>query len=353
MRIEELDFDLPPELVAQEPAAERDGSRLLVLDRGSGAVEHRRFRDLPYLLRPRDLLVLNDAAVFPARLDLRRATGGRFDALLLEPDAGGDALAWVALVNAHGKLRAGERLLVERGGGASAILVERRSGGSWLLRFQGVPDVRALADRAGRVPLPPYIRRDRDGDPRDAVDRGRYQTIFAGDPVAVAAPTAGLHFTRAVLDGCAGRGIGSVAVTLAVGPGTFRPVKAATLEEHRMHAERWRVPPPAADAVRAARTAGGRIVAVGTTAVRTLEAAAAASSDGLPAAGRGDTALYILPGYRFRAVDALLTNFHLPRSTLLALVMAFGGVEPVRTAYAEAVRERYRFFSYGDAMLVT
>ncbi len=352
MRIEELDYALPGDLIAQEPAAERDGSRLLVLGRGTGAVEHRGFRDLPGLLSPGDLLVLNDARVLPARLDLRRATGGRFDALLLEPAPGADPRRWVAMVNAHNKLRPGERLSVDRAPGAAAVLEGRHGGGEWVLRFEGTPDVRAMAAAAGRVPLPPYVRRARDGDPRDAADRERYQTVYARDPVAVAAPTAGLHFTPALLEACRARGLVTASVTLAVGPGTFRPVKTARVEEHRMHEERWRVPPEAAEAVRRTRAAGGRVVAVGTTAVRTLEAAAAASADGLPVPGEGSTALFVLPGYRFLAVDALLTNFHLPRSTLLALVMAFAGVEATRAAYAEAVRERYRFFSYGDAMLV-
>lgn len=351
MRIEELDYDLPEERIAQEPAAERDRARLLVLRRDGGAVEHRSVRDLPDLLRAGDLLVVNDAAVFPARLDLRRPTGGRFDALLLEPLTG-DPLRWEALVNAHSKLRPGERLAVERAEGVAVVLEERAGGGAWRVRFEGTADVRALAENAGRVPLPPYIRRERGADPRDALDRSRYQTVYARDPVAAAAPTAGLHFTPALLEACAARGVGRASVTLAVGPGTFRPVKAERVEDHPMHPERWRIPAETAAAVRAARAAGGRVVAVGTTAVRTLEAAAAASPDGLPREGAGSTDLFILPGYRFRSVDVLLTNFHLPRSTLLALVMAFGGGDAVLAAYREAVRERYRFFSYGDAMLI-
>jgi S-adenosylmethionine:tRNA ribosyltransferase-isomerase len=350
VRIEDLDYDLPASLIAQEPAAERDAARLLVLRRGTGALEHRAVRDLPSLLDPGDLLVVNDAAVFPARLDLRRATGGRFDALLLEPDPA-DPLRWEALVNAHDKLRVGERLSVERAEGV-AVLLESRAGGSWRIRFEGTSDPRAVAEAAGRVPLPPYIRRAKGADPHDAEDRKRYQTVYAREPVAAAAPTAGLHFTPELLAACAARGLGRAAVTLAVGPGTFRPVKAAVVEDHPMHAERWTVPPETAAAVRAARAAGRRVVAVGTTAVRTLEASAAESPDGLPRGGSGSTALFILPGYAYRSVDALLTNFHLPRSTLLALVMAFAGRDAVLAAYREAVRERYRFFSYGDAMLL-
>ncbi len=350
MRIEELDYDLPEELIAQEPAPERDAARLLVLRRGTGAVEHGTVRDLPGLLRTGDLLVVNDAAVFPARLDLRRASGGKFDALLLEPD-GADPLRWEALVNARNKLRVGERLAVERAAGVVLVL-EGRKAGTWTVRFEGTADVRATAAAAGRVPLPPYIQREEGSDPRDAADRGRYQTVYAREPVAAAAPTAGLHFTPALLEACAAAGIGRAAVTLAVGPGTFRPVKSALLEDHPMHPERWSVPAATAAAVRAARGAGGRVVAVGTTAVRTLEASSADSADGLPREGAGSTSLFILPGYAFRCVDVLLTNFHLPRSTLLALVMAFGGKGPVLAAYREAVRERYRFFSYGDAMLV-
>ena len=350
MRIEELDYDLPVALIAQVPAAERDGSKLLVLPRGEGPVGHRRVRDLPDLLRPGDLLVVNDAAVFPARLDLRRPTGGRFDALLLEPDPA-DPLRWEALVNAHNKLRRGERLEVERAEGVRVVL-EERTRGAWRVRFEGTDDPRAVADRAGRVPLPPYIHRERGADPRDPEDRRRYQTVYARDPVAAAAPTAGLHFTPALLAACEARGVRRAAVTLAVGPGTFRPVKCARVEDHPMHAERWRIPGGTADAVRETRAAGGRVVAVGTTAVRTLEAAAAASPDGLPREGAGSTDLFLLPGSPFRCVDALLTNFHLPRSTLLALVMAFAGRERVLAAYAEAVRRRYRFFSYGDAMWI-
>ena len=350
MRIEDLDYRLPEELIAQSPAAERDASRLLVLRAETGALEHRVFRDLPSLLEPGDLLVVNDAAVFPARLDLRRSTGGRFDALLLEPDAA-DPLRWEALVNAHDKLRVGERLAVERAEGVS-VLLEARRGGSWTLRFEGTADPRATAEAAGRIPLPPYIKRAKGSDPRDPEDRLRYQTVFAKDPVAAAAPTAGLHFTPGLLAACAARGIGRASVTLAVGPGTFRPVKAPLVEDHPMHAERWRIPGETAAAVRATKAAGGRVVAVGTTAVRTLEASAAASPDGLPREGAGSTDLFILPGYGFRCVDALVTNFHLPRSTLLALVMAFAGREAVMGAYREAVREKYRFFSYGDAMVI-
>jgi len=350
VRIGDLDYDLPERLIAQEPAARRDASRLLVLDRATGAVSHRAFADLPSLLRPGDLLVVNDAAVFPARLDLRRPTGGRFDALLLEPDPA-DPLRWEALLNAHGKIRVGERLAVERGGGA-ALVTEGWRAGTWTVRFEGTDDVRALAALAGRVPLPPYIRRARGADARDPLDRERYQTVYARDPVAAAAPTAGLHFTPEVLRACEARGARRAAVTLAVGPGTFRPVKAERVEEHPMHPERWRIPEATAGEVRGARAAGGRVVAVGTTAVRTLEAAAAASPDGLPRAGEGSTDLFILPGHRFRCVDALLTNFHLPRSTLLALVMAFAGREAVLAAYREAVRAEYRFFSYGDAMWI-
>lgn len=240
MDIGEIDFDLPEGLVAQEPAARRDAARLLVLRRGGEGPEHRTVADLPALLRPGDLLVVNDAAVFPARLDLRRRTGGLFDALLLEP-LEGDPLAWEALVNARNKLRPGERLAVERGEGAEVVLEGRRAG-SWTVRFEGTADVRALAARAGRIPLPPYIRRERAGDPRDGLDRERYQTVYAREPVAAAAPTAGLHFTPELLAACAARGVRRTAVTLAVGPGTFQPVKTARVEDHPMHPERWWIP---------------------------------------------------------------------------------------------------------------
>ncbi len=360
MRQEELDYDLPPELVAQEPAPRRENARLMGLDRGGGGCLHRRIVDLPALLRPGDLLVLNDTRVLAARLLCRRRTGGRVEVLLVEP---GDA-GWLALARAGGRLVEGERLAVV--GGGAVRLGRALGGGRWVVSGEGAA-VEALMERAGRMPLPPYIRRE-DDDPRAAMDRERYQTVFAragararvrtrgrehaGARGAIAAPTAGLHLTEDLLEQLGAGGVVIRFLTLHVGLGTFEPVRTERLEDHPMHEEVYEIPAATADAVRAARREGRRVVAVGTTTVRALEASAVASPDELPVPGLARTRLLILPGYRFRVVDALLTNFHLPRSTLLALVAAFAGRERVLAAYAEAVRRRYRFYSYGDAMLI-
>jgi S-adenosylmethionine:tRNA ribosyltransferase-isomerase len=349
VRTDDFDYGLPDELIAQAPPARREDARLLVLDRASGAVSHRGVVDLPDLLRPGDLLVVNDARVIPARLFAHRSTGGRVEVFLLQPSAD-DRGAWTALVRAGGSIRDGEELNVD-GADARVRLVRRVAPGTWLVAAVD-GDLAALMDHAGHMPLPPYIRRERD-DPRVSVDRERYQTVFARTPGAVAAPTAGLHLTDAIFARLASRGVGVARVTLHVGLGTFKPMETERVEDHVMHEERYDVPTETADAVRRTRAAGGRIVAAGTTSVRTLEAAAASSADGLPVAGAGATSLFITPGYEFRAVDALLTNFHLPRSTLLVLVSAFAGREHVLAAYREAVAARYRFFSYGDAMLIS
>ncbi len=352
MRVSDFDYELPPELIAQEPPAAREDARLLVLDRESGAVAHRGIADLPDLLRPDDLLVVNDTRVIPARLFARRATGGGVEVLLLHPTADG-AGSWTALVRAGGALREGEVLEVtdgERAVGGAVRLVRRAGRGQWEVAAEK-GDLASLMERAGRMPLPPYIKRAR-RDPREALDRERYQTVYAREPGAVAAPTAGLHLTEPLLARIRGRGVGVAAVTLHVGLGTFRPIETERVEDHVMHEEAYEVPAETAYAVRRTRAAGGRVVAVGTTSVRTLEASAPASPDGLPAAGAATTDLFILPGYEFRVVGAILTNFHLPRSTLLCLVSAFAGRERVLAAYREAVARRYRFFSYGDAMLI-
>jgi S-adenosylmethionine:tRNA ribosyltransferase-isomerase len=348
VRLAELDYDLPPERIAQEPSARREDARLLVLDRATGARAHRTIADLPDLLAPGDLLVVNDTRVRPARLRARRATGGAVEILLLEPAPARGSESWLALVAANRPLRAGETLAL--GGGEGVRLLERTPDGPWVVEAAGC-SVLDLMARHGEMPLPPYIRRE-DADPRSALDRERYQTVFAREEGAVAAPTAGLHLTEPLLAAVRARGIGTASVTLHVGPGTFLPVTAERLADHRMHPEPYAVSATTADAVARTRAAGGRVVAVGTTTVRTLEAAALASPDGLPRAGAGTTDLFVLPGFRFRAVDALLTNFHLPRSTLLALVAAFAGLDTVLAAYREAVARGYRFFSYGDAMLL-
>ena len=340
MRLADLDYALPPELVAQEPPAERTDARLLVLDRPTGARSHAGIADLPRLLRPDDLVVLNDTRVIPARVRGRRPSGGRLELLLVRPL--GDDGEWDVLV--RGTPRAGERVHLPEGHGD---WVAALGDGRWRLRLAVGGPVLAWLELVGEVPLPPYIVRP--AGPTIA-DRERYQTVYACVPGAVAAPTAGLHFTPALLAALADRGMETRTLTLHVGPGTFQPIRTAGLETHVMASERYAVPAGTADAVNRARAAGRRVVAVGTTTVRALEAAGA---DGRLRAGPGEAGLFIRPGHRFRMVDALLTNFHLPRSPLLALVAGLAGWEPVRAAYEEAVRRRYRFYSFGDAMLIT
>lgn len=347
IRLGDYAYALPEDRVAQEPAPRRDASRLLVLDRVRGEVAHRAFLDLPDLLDPGDLLVVNDTRVGPARLLGRKPGGGRAEILLLERIEGGEREeTWSALLArapaAGGTIDLGDAVV------ATVLSREGESGLVRLARRQGsLPE--ALG-RLGRVPLPPYVRRAAD-DPREAADRERYQTVFARHPGAVAAPTAGLHFTPEVLGRLAARGVERTAVTLHVGPGTFLPLREEVLpEEPLLHEERFAVPEEAARAIEGARARGGRVVAVGTTVARTLEATAL--PDGTVRAGEGRTRLFLRPGSRFAVVDALLTNFHLPRSSLLLLVCAFAGREPVLAAYREAVQAGYRFYSYGDAMLV-
>jgi len=340
MRLADLDYALPPELVAQEPPPERARARLLVLDRQTGACGHGGVVDLPDLLRADDLLVLNDTRVIPARVRGRRPTGGRLELLLVRPL--GDDGEWEVLV--RGTPRAGERVHLPEGHGHwLAALGE----GRWRLRLALDEPTLQWLERVGEVPLPPYIARP--AGPTVA-DRDRYQTVYASSPGAVAAPTAGLHFTPALLGALAARGVETRMLTLHVGPGTFQPIRTEGLDAHVMAPERYAIPRATADAVNRARAAGRRVVAVGTTTVRALESAGAG---GRLDAGAGETGLFIRPGHCFRLVDALLTNFHLPRSPLLALVAAFAGWEAVRAAYDEAVRRRYRFYSFGDAMLIT
>jgi S-adenosylmethionine:tRNA ribosyltransferase-isomerase len=337
----DFDYDLPERLVAQEPAEPRDASRLLLVPRGEGPSRHLRFSDLPEILAPGDLLVLNDTKVIPARLVGRKESGGRCE-LLLVADLGGAGDRWRAMGQASKPLRPGSRLAF---GELSARIESAEGEGFFAVRFdRGGPALITALEREGRVPLPPYIRRE-----PTAADRERYQTVLAREPGSAAAPTAGLHFTQRLLGRLAERGIARATVTLHVGPGTFLPVRGETLAGHRMHAERYHVPEEAARAVAACRDRGGRVVAVGTTAVRTLESAW--SGPGVRP-GWGETDLFIHPGYRFRGMDALVTNFHLPRSSLLMLVCAFGGRERVLAAYREAVTLGYRFYSYGDAMAI-
>jgi S-adenosylmethionine:tRNA ribosyltransferase-isomerase len=340
MRVADLDYVLPDELVAQEPAAERAGARLLVLDRSTDELSHVHVADLPDRLRAGDLLVLNDTAVIPARVRARRPSGGKLEVLFVRPVDGPHT--WEALVRGTPRVGEGVHFPSGRGEWLAAL-----GDGRWRLRLE--VDVAPIAwlERVGEVPLPPYIRRV--SGPSGA-DRERYQTVYARAPGAVAAPTAGLHFTPELLRTLAGRGIEHATLTLHVGPGTFLPLRGETLEELTLLSEPYDLPATTVARIAAARAAGGRIVAVGTTTVRALESAAAG---GALRPTRGEAEAFIRPGHRFRAVDALITNFHLPRSSLLALVAAFAGWARIRAAYEEAVRRRYRFYSFGDAMLIT
>ncbi len=348
MKLSDFDYELPAERIAQVPVEPRDSALLFVHRIAADQSEHRRVRDLVELLSPGDLLVLNDTRVLPARLLGKRASGGKVELLLLEPRSA----VWRALVRPGGRLRPGERVEFE-GGALAARLLRRLEGAEWEVEVE-LPEpgarVEDLLERHGRMPLPPYIRRDAGDAELAARDRERYQTVFARERGAVAAPTAGLHFTRELLAALEQRGIPCTHVTLHVGLGTFQPVSAERVEEHVMHAERFVLPEAAARAVRTTRERGGRVVAVGTTSVRVLESCAI--GDGLVRAGSGETRIFLKPGDRLRATDALLTNFHLPRSTLLMLVSAIAGRERILRLYAEALAREYRFFSYGDALLL-
>ncbi len=344
MRVADFDYALPDELVAQHPAAERARSRMLHLDGASGALADLRFADLPGLIDARDILVLNDTRVIKARVAGRKRSGGRIELFVERMLGAGEALA---LIRASHPPRAGTELIVGEG---QTVEVLAREDDLFRVRFTGAR-VDEVLERWGAVPLPPYI-----AHAPDAADAERYQTVYAAKPGAVAAPTAGLHFDAAMLDRLAQKGVRIVKVTLHVGAGTFLPVRVERVEEHRMHRERFEVAQAVVDGIAAARAAGGRVLAVGTTALRALESAALQSGGAQPAAGlracSGETDLFVHPGFRFRVVDRLLTNFHLPRSSLLMLVAAFAGLENIRRAYAHAIEQRYRFFSYGDAMLI-
>ena len=334
-----FDYALPPELLAQEPLADRAASRLLVIDRGTDRLHDGVFGDLVALIPPGDLLVLNTTRVRHARLLGTRPSGAPAEVLRIHPAAAG---GWVAMGKPGSALRPGKRIALCPGAWVetAAVLTD----GARVVRFIGIGAEEAIA-RFGRLPLPPYIRRA-----PDALDETRYQTVYAEREGSVAAPTAGLHFTTALLAALEARGVGIARLELEVGPGTFRPVETATLSAHAMHAERYVVPAPLVQAVAATRARGGHIWAVGTTVVRALESAV--DAHGVLAAGVGETALFITPGFRFRMVDRLLTNFHLPRSTLLVLVSAFAGHDRTMAAYRHAIRQRYRFYSYGDAMVI-
>ncbi len=351
-------FALPPELIAQEPAPERSGSRMLTISRTDGTLADRRFTDLPSLLCEGDLLVVNNSRVMPSRLFARRAEArtqpgqvpARIEVFLLEELQPGK---WRALVRPGRKVQLGERLLFPPEGTPvlSAEVIAHGEFGERTLHFGPCADFYAALDELGQVPLPPYIRR---APGRTAPeDRERYQTVYARERGSVAAPTAGLHFTPEVLAAIRARGVEVASVTLHVGLGTFQPVRVERVEEIRLHTERYTLPPETANALNRARAQGRRIIAAGTTTVRTLEHCARVAGEAPLAAHSGMTDIFLSPGSRFRVVGALLTNFHLPESTLLMLVCAFGGYEPVMAAYAHAVRERYRFFSYGDCMFLS
>ena len=346
MNTSDLDYELPQRLIAQHPLPRRDQSRLLVLRRDCQAIEHRRFAELPEVLSPGDLLVCNDTKVVPAKFIARRATGAELEGLFLgEPSPG----RWQVLLTKSRRLKVGERLRL--GDGPCRLVVESSAGpGLWNVRLDPPADTEAVLQAVGVTPLPHYIHRNASDRQADAEDRQRYQTVFAARPGAVAAPTAGLHFTEELLERLAAAGIERASLTLHVGLGTFQPVSAGRLQDHAMHSEWYELPAETAACCEAVRAAARRVVAVGTTSARVLESCLRREGGLQPQTGTTD--LFIYPPYRFQIINALLTNFHLPRSTLLALVFAFAGREFVLEAYRRAVEHEYRFYSYGDAMLI-
>ncbi len=357
-----LDYELPTTLIAQEPPAHREDARLLVVDRAAAALHDRTIRDLPALLDPGDLLVVNNTRVLPARFQCQRATGGRVRGLFVEDQGSG---IWRVMLEGSRRLRIAERLVFKesRNNTSEPIameLVERLADGHWLIRIDCDDSVAAILDRVGNTPLPPYIaRKTGEASQAGCNDSERYQTVYASEPGAIAAPTAGLHFTNSLLNSTRERGVACADVTLHVGVGTFKPIATERIVDHIMHKEWFNLPESTAEAIYACRQRRGRVVAVGTTSLRVLESVArvAAHANGDRArtplrASSGWTDLFVYPPYRVRAVDALLTNFHLPKSTLLALVMAFAGIDLTRKAYAHAIAGAYRFYSYGDAMLI-
>jgi len=349
MRTECLNYDLPSELIAQRPTDMRGASRLLVMDRQAGSVFDRHFADILEYIGPGDCVVLNNTKVLPARFLARRATGAKLEGLFLGETQDG---IWEVMLKGAGKIKAGQTIVLRDKDGRDwrrVRAVDRTSDGRWLLDVGSGRRADDILETIGFAPLPPYIKRS-DDNQLAKTDLQRYQTVYAHRPGAVAAPTAGLHFTKELLEQLKDKGIRLAYVTLHVGPGTFAPVKAAELADHEMHAETFSISQDSADMINDAKDKGGRIIAVGTTSVRTLETVC---RDGKVAAAEGSTDLFIMPGYKFKMVDAMITNFHLPRSSLLALVCAFAGLENVLAAYRHAaIDERYRFYSYGDAMLI-
>lgn len=347
--IEDYSYDLPPDLIAQVPAPSRDHSRLLVVDRGGKSFSESHFFDLPHLLRPGDLLVVNNTRVVPARLSGRKETGGRVEILVLEnPDRGKEnPTTRTCLLRSSKRPKKGSRLFFDMG--ISGVVTEVLEEGLVRITFSGDCALDSLIEQRGSMPLPPYIKR-RQAPVLSRLDEERYQTVFSKRRGAVAAPTAGLHFTEELIRELEDAGISTAQLTLHVGYATFRPVRTRDIRKHRIDEESYEIEPQTAELIRETRQKGGRVVAVGTTVVRALETAS--GPEGIPRAGRGRTGLLITPGFRFKAVDALITNFHLPKSSLLFLVAAFAGLEFIMDAYAFAVEKKYRFYSYGDAMLI-
>jgi S-adenosylmethionine:tRNA ribosyltransferase-isomerase len=345
MNTDDLDFVLPPELVAQAPAADRAESRLLHYRRSDRRIEHRQFKHLPSLLRPGDLLVMNDARVIPARFTLIKSTGGRVEGLFIGQTS---ATRWQVLLRNLGS-HVGARLHFAQDASISVSVIEKGGEGQYLVEVETTEHAEQLLEMLGRMPLPPYIKRDKDRDARDGFDRERYQTVYARQPGSVAAPTAGLHFTPAIFEELKSRGIEMTHLTLHVGLGTFKPITADTLTNHAMHTERYEISAAAAAAINRAKAQHRRVIAVGTTSARVLESQPAGDEIEPKSS---ETAIFIYPPYRWKHVDALITNFHLPRSTLIALVAALVGLDEQRRVYAEAIAEKYRFFSYGDGSLL-
>jgi S-adenosylmethionine:tRNA ribosyltransferase-isomerase len=356
MKTEELNYYLPSELIAQKPLSVRSDSRLLVLNRSSVEFSDSRFSRLGDFLSPGDCLVLNDTKVLPARFFARRTTGGRLEGLFLTTDADG---VWTAYLKGVHKLKSGDELYLrdrQRADFCKAVLLEKSGRGKCRLKINADADAQKVLDEIGYPPLPPYIKRD--DDPAAAVqDRKRYQTVYARQSGAIAAPTAGLHFTESLIEQLKQAGVKIAFITLHVGAGTFKPVRSENLEDHKIHRERFSIDEENATVINTAKNEGGRIIPVGTTSARVLETVADGSqacperSRGIKAAA-GTTGLFIMPGYQFKMTDAMITNFHLPKSTLLALVAAFAGLENILAAYKHAIEQRYRFYSYGDAMLI-
>ncbi|MDD3169328.1 MAG: tRNA preQ1(34) S-adenosylmethionine ribosyltransferase-isomerase QueA [Eubacteriales bacterium] len=343
MRIEDFDYDLPEELIAQHPADKRDASRLLVADRETDKLEHRHFYNILEYLNPGDCLVMNDSKVIPARLfGIKEITEAKIEFLLIKRIQGD---IWEVMVRPGKKLHVGDRVSFSEDGSLSAKIMEYGENGTRIVHFEYEGDFHDLLDRIGRIPLPPYIERESNDE-----DKSRYQTVYCKEEGSVAAPTAGLHFTEDLIEMVKQKGVKIAYVTLHVGIGTFRPVKCETVEEHKMHFEEYEIDEKNAAVINETKQAGGRIISVGTTSTRTVESAAA--SDGTVIPGRGNTNIFIYPGYRFKVIDSLITNFHLPKSTLLMLVSALYNREKILKIYKEAVEQQYRFFSYGDAMLI-